>query len=63
MKSNHRIYLVTIGASDHLALADLQKIGTAALSELWGRVLAHHDGRAGVPGSGITRLVPVGPNV
>ena len=49
-------------AGDELALADLQKIATAAASELWGRVLAHHDGRVGTPGSRVTRLVPVGPN-
>ena len=49
-------------AGDELALADLQKIATAAASELWGRVLAHHDGRAGTPGSRVTALVPVGPN-
>lgn len=49
-------------AGDALALADLQAIATAATLELWGRVLAHHDGRAGKPGSGITALVPVGPD-
>lgn len=49
-------------AGDELSLADLQAIATAASMELWGRVLAHHDGRAGKPGSRVTALVPVGTN-